>query len=567
MPALSAVARALTRLGRSFSLPGLAGALLAFVASTAPSLVPRGAVYQTVISGACAVLGYAAGVALWWLLTALRLPWRPGAAARRRARWSIAVAAVVLVPAGLVIGAGAQRELARLWGLDATPSPQYVLVVVGGAVLALLLLGIARGVRGTARALGRLLGRWLPHGVAAWVGAAVAVVVLVGLVSGVVQPLLLAPIEASFRTRDTTTRAGVEQPEEPERSGSPSSLEEWDTLGYEGRIFVAGGPGADGIAEYTGGDALEPIRVYAGVAGSATASDAPTDRLADAAARVVAELDRTDAWSREALALVTTTGTGWVDPAAVTALELLHAGDTAVAALQYSTNPSWVTLVADRAVPELAGQALLDAVTTRWAELPEDERPRLLLFGESLGAFGSQGPFRTLDDVADRVDGAVWVGTPRFTPLWTRLTGSRDAGSPEIHPVLDDGAFVRWATRNDGDQGLTSLGEDWGDPRVVYVQHPSDGVVWWDFDAVWRRPDWLAEPPGQDVLPGLVWIPGITFLQLTGDMFLAGSPDVPMEFGHRYREAYADAWAAVAPPDGWTDADTTRLREHLAGDS
>jgi uncharacterized membrane protein len=34
-------------------------------------------------------------------------------------------------------------------------------------------------------------------------------------------------------------------------------------------------------------------------------------------------------------------------------------------------------------------------------------------------------------------------------------------------------------------------------------------------------------------------------------------------FGHDYRPLFADAWAAVAPPDGWTQAQTDQLAAHL----
>ena len=34
-------------------------------------------------------------------------------------------------------------------------------------------------------------------------------------------------------------------------------------------------------------------------------------------------------------------------------------------------------------------------------------------------------------------------------------------------------------------------------------------------------------------------------------------------FGHDYRNNLAAAWAAIYPPDGWTDADTQQLNELL----
>ena len=54
------------------------------------------------------------------------------------------------------------------------------------------------------------------------------------------------------------------------------------------------------------------------------------------------ELERTGGFDRAVLAVIATTGTGWVNPAVPAALEYLYAGDTAVVAMQYSYLPSWI---------------------------------------------------------------------------------------------------------------------------------------------------------------------------------------------------------------------------------
>jgi uncharacterized membrane protein len=97
---------------------------------------------------------------------------------------------------------------------------------------------------------------------------------------------------------------------------------------------------------------------------------------------------------------------------------------------------------------------------------------------------------------------------------------------------------------------------------VVYLQHPSDPVVWWSPRLILRRPDWLEEPQGPDVLPQMRWYPLVTFWQLTAD--LANAERVPPGHGHGYGALVADAWAAILPPDGWTEADTVRLRKVVA---
>lgn len=96
----------------------------------------------------------------------------------------------------------------------------------------------------------------------------------------------------------------------------------------------------------------------------------------------------------------------------------------------------------------------------------------------------------------------------------------------------------------------------WGRQRVVFAQHPSDPVVWWSPQLVWKRPDWLREPPGADVSPAMRWFPLVMFLQVAAGM--AVSSDVPAGHGHHYRDFLA-YWAAIIAPPGWTEKDIERL--------
>jgi uncharacterized membrane protein len=93
---------------------------------------------------------------------------------------------------------------------------------------------------------------------------------------------------------------------------------------------------------------------------------------------------------------------------------------------------------------------------------------------------------------------------------------------------------------------------------VLFLQHASDPIVFWSPGLILDKPDWLSEPRAPDVSPGMVWIPFVTFWQVTADLPFALS--VPPGHGHSYREMYVNAWAAVAPPPGWTAEDTRRLR-------
>ena len=102
-------------------------------------------------------------------------------------------------------------------------------------------------------------------------------------------------------------------------------------------------------------------------------------------------------------------------------------------------------------------------------------------------------------------------------------------------------------------------GEPWNASRVLYMQHPSDPVVWWNTDLILARPDWLEEPRGRDVVSAVRWIPFVTFWQVTFDLPFA--LDVPAGHGHSYSREYVDGWMTVLQLDGSDTARSERLRD------
>jgi uncharacterized membrane protein len=107
----------------------------------------------------------------------------------------------------------------------------------------------------------------------------------------------------------------------------------------------------------------------------------------------VKDLERTGAFDRKYLLVVTTTGSGWVDPALVDTFEYLSGGDSATVAMQYPYLPSWISYLVDQSKAREAGRALFDAVYGAWSQLLPDQRPKLLVAGESLGSFGGETAF------------------------------------------------------------------------------------------------------------------------------------------------------------------------------
>lgn len=547
-------------LTRGLSTFGLTVALVMVWAALSPSLLPRTWWLTALNVGISAAFGYAVGMFLAWVwsrvtrLLGLEVTLRPGAGEWLRRIW-------VTV---LVVGTAwawreslrLQAEIARLVDAHHQDQLSQALGILGGIALFLVILIVARLLLLAWRGLTRLFRPVIPRFA---LSGALATVVLVALVLWSNQALYRQLMEEALSlsvARNATTAEGRTAPVEPERSGSPTSYESWESLGTEGQVVVADGPRAAQIEAVTGSPAMEPIRVYAGKQDGRD--------LKQTALAVVAELERTGAFDRSVLHLATPTGSGWVQEWALQSVEYLAGGDVASAAMQYSYFPSPLAYVSDRTTPPAGGAALFDAVSERLEQMPEQERPRLVVSGESLGAYGGQGAFDSPEEMLTLVDGAVWTGTPRFTPMWQELTNHRRQGSPEIAPVIDNGAHIRFVTRP------AELTHDffggpyaqWQEPRVVYVQHASDPVVWWSPDLLVREPDWLAEHVGRDVTPAMSWFTWVTFWQVATDMPLSTS--TVGGHGHTYEEELVPVWAAVLglPEQDWTPIQDA-IREHL----
>jgi uncharacterized membrane protein len=529
-----------------FSLAGLTGALIFYCLSLTPSLLPRVWYLQAVMSGVTVVIGYAVGLFTGWLLRAL-IPWRGGPGARRAAAWMLAAAAIVLIPLFGFLGAQWEHDIRQAVDASQPSEAQYVLVVLGAALIAFALLMVARGIRWLVRLVARPLGRFIPARAATGVAALLVCALLGLLVTGVLSRLAIGAANSVFTGVDSGTAAGVSPPASPLRSGSRDSLVPWSTLGRQGRTFVATGPTPAQISAFTGTPAMEPIRVYAGLRSA--------DSIPAESALALRELERTGAFNRKVIVVATTTGTGWLNPNMVDPLEYMYGGDTAVAAIQYSYLPSWISFLVDKAPAQEAGRDLFDAVYARWHELPAGHRPLLVVFGESLGSFGGEAAFSGTDDIRDRTWGVLWVGPTNSNTLWSRYTAGRDPGTPAWLPVYAGGHTVRFGSTP---AELDGNSAGWQQPRVVYLQNASDPIVWWSWQLAFHRPDWLRGPRAPDVSSVMRWYPLVTFWQVSADLALATA--VPPGHGHTYGMTQgAAAWAGIIAPHGWTEQRTTAL--------
>lgn len=542
-PASRALARAAHLLARlrparlDLSLPGGWTALVLASLSFLPSLVPRPALYQGLITGLTAAIGYGLGVLGAWVWRELadREPRHPSPRSVR----ALLVTAPLLLLAALVLGVAWQRESSLLLEMEPEhPAAALVTLPVAALVLAVTIVA-ARLLRAAADRLAAALRRVIRPRAARLVGVVALVTTVALLVNGVLLEQARVGVNAAFSLTNGGTPEGLGAPTSPLRSGSPASLIDWDTLGFQGRGFVGQGPNAAGIARAAAanglpaGTTLDPIRVYAGL-----------DSAPDTEARAtlaVQDLERAGGFERSSLLVVTTTGTGWVEPTSVSAFEHLTLGDSATVSMQYSFLPSPMSFLADQENARNAGRALFDAVYERWRLLPEDSRPRLYVFGESLGSYGGEAAFSGEFDMANRVSGAVFTGPPGFNHLFGQVVREREDESLQIAPTYRQGRTVR--VTQEPFAASEPVGRPWEGTRVLYMVHPSDGTTWWSPDMALSRPDWLAEPRGSDVLPQVRWVPIVSFWQVTADMALSMGPGPG--YGHNFAGEHVGAWAQV----------------------
>lgn len=548
---------------RPWRAPGLP-ALLALAAgwwALTPSLLPRSPLFQGVLCAVSALLGYGAGALLQWIGHSLGI--RLTARGRRwfwRAYGVLAIAGSAIM---LWLSHLWQQEQRHDIGMEASSPWGLGVALVSALAMFAILLILARAVRGAGRRLGRWIGRLLPKPVAAVVGALLVAWALVALVDGIAVGRVAAALDRSFLAVNDEFVDEVSPPAVPELSAGPGSAVSWAELGRQGRVFIANAPTAEQVAEFRAErgpaagasdaptDAFQPIRVYVG-----GGTDGRLD-LAAQADTAVDELVCTGAFERSVLNVVTGTGRGWVNENQARALEFMWDGDTATVSMQYSYLPSWMSYLVDAQRAREAGRALFEAVYAHWDALPTDARPLLVVSGESLGSYGSEGAFGSAQDLASRIDGALYVGPTANNVLWSRFTRERDAGTPEHLPVYDGGAIVRFSA-----DGREWAGDGaWAGPRVGYVQHANDPVTWLDFGSTLSRPDWMGAERGPGVPDAMVWAPVITVMQLAVDQLASG---IPYGQGHEFGQAPAEAWAKILPPDGWSEQDTARLADTLA---
>ena len=524
------------------SFLGVIAALAMYAVSVSPSLMARSWAWHAVASGILVACGYVAGVVVQNVAQlVIRLT-------------GLTISASEPVELGFRIGIGAlfalwwlyaviqsyrrARKAAALVNMPGETFGEYLLGTAGAVVVSWMLLRIVGALNRLCWMLIASLDAHMPRPAAIVVSMVILFAIMFFLTSKVILRGGIGFFRRKAEQLNMRTARGIYQPFVPERSASPASSVTWESVGGQGRVFLGRGPSRLDIAQVCGGEAMEPIRVYSGM---------PTggSGIEQAAATVVAELHRTGAFDRAVILIAASTGSGWVDEWQVQPLEFLTRGNCATASLQYSYVPSALNWLTGLEPAQEASAALFAAVRAELDLMDEADRPALFVCGESLGAFASQSVFESFEDVLARVDGALWVGTPAFTPMHAALTAARHKGSPEVAPVVHNARRVRFV--NEPSDLRTDLyGRElgpWGFPRVVYAQHPSDPVVWWTNKLIWTQPDWLRERAGRDVSMNVEFTRFATYIQVLADLPVAGT--APGGHGHTYHEELIPLWRGI----------------------
>lgn len=387
-----------------------------------------------------------------------------------------------------------------------------VTALIGGLVYTERL--VARKIDSTFSKSGKsLMPNWLPLGHIVGVGAIVGAIYT-----------FMHKTYGSIEHKATEVEKGFTQkPKSIYLSGGSKSLVEWDTLSVQGRRHIGTALTAANIKKVMNEPALQPIRIFVGLDSANTEEERV--KLA------LAELERTNAYDRKHILVVSPTGTGYVNYVMSESVEYQTRGDVASVTIQYSKRPSPMSL--DRVGEgHIQYRMLLNGINRRIRSMPARKRPRVILFGESLGAWTSQDALMNsgTDGLkALSIDRALWIGTPMGSK-WKDQVLSNNKLDTDSELI---GCFDSYEEVEDLDtEARNSL-------RYVMVTHHNDPIAQFGLKLLIQQPEWITDetkrPKGFD--DSTQYRSPTLFIQTLVDMKNALKP-IPGEFvasAHDYR--------------------------------
>jgi uncharacterized membrane protein len=445
-----------------------------------------------------------------------------GEAARTRYPSSGVARPLLISAAGFagVLVWSSQRLEQRKAAVESWPIPQpneLVPTVVTGAVV------VSIGTVGS-KAFMWSRGAWMDY-----FGDTVAKRRLGGLVNGAMWGGALTMLYNSGigyigRANEKIEPAYAHAPTSDFVSGGHNSISPYADLGQQGRRFVTDVLTPEYIDNAMGeSDALHPIRVFIGYNSEPMY---PTGR----AEMALSEMERLGAFDRDYIVLASPTGTGWIDQTFIESVELLARGNIASVCIQYGKFPSFLS-VQKVALGRAQFRLLLWGVKQRLEGRAPEDRPKVLVFGESLGAWTSSdvvmfNGIRGFDHYG--IDKALWVGLP-WLAKWSK--GGMSRGSSDLVPKGTVGVFDR-------PEQLEALPDDERDAlRAVILSHDNDPIAVMGPDLLIREPEWLRGDRGRGVPETMTWSPLVTAIQVLVDAAnaMVMVPGHFGSFGHDYR--------------------------------
>ncbi len=349
-------------------------------------------------------------------------------------------------------------------------------------------------------------------------------VINAGIWGGAAVAAYNAGVGKLTKSNDKVEPGYATPPTAPEVSGSPDSVSTFEELGLQGRRYVIDVPTPELIEEIMGEKAkAQPIRAFIGFNTEPLYSTGRAELALE-------ELDRTKAFDRSYLLLVSPTGTGWVDHTVIEAAELMARGDIATCCIQYARSPSFLA-VQQVALGRAQFRLLLWGIRERLRERPPEKRPKVLIFGESLGAWSSsdvvmhQG-ISGFDHYG--IDRALWFGLP-WLAKWSRSGMIRQASD-----TVPEGTVGVFDSHDEYSQ-LTPAQRD--KLRAVVLSHDNDPIALFGPDMLVRKPEWIGAEGLRGVAQSIEWTPIVTFCQTAIDAAnaMVTIPGDFQSFGHDYR--------------------------------
>ncbi|MDD4868522.1 MAG: alpha/beta-hydrolase N-terminal domain-containing protein, partial [Mycobacterium sp.] len=202
---------------RHYTFTGTTGGLIFVWFSMTPSLLPRSALFQGLVSGISGAIGYGIGVFTVWLVRYMRD--RDSSAPAPRWAWKVLIAIGTI---GMVIMAIRfhvwQDDVRDLMGVAHLKWYDYPLTAVLSLVVLFTLVELGQLVRLLVSFLVELLDRFAPFRLSATIVVAFLIVLAITLINGVVVKSAMSTMNHTFASVNNEMNPNTAPPKTPLRS-------------------------------------------------------------------------------------------------------------------------------------------------------------------------------------------------------------------------------------------------------------------------------------------------------------------------------------------------------------